>query len=293
MNVLVVSKTTNLELHGESARKRIASGLLNPDHLARLQQGHDEHYRCEEAVLKGLAAHRIRTSEVGRGHYWPDLSSYAAIITIGGDGTMLEASHHIGDASLPLIGIRSSTLSVGHLCAGGFEAVDTIIRSFVEGRLLTAKVQRLRAEIRYIMTGGSVLTDPVLNDFLYANSSPAATSRYVIRVGNHEEDQRSSGIWFATPAGSTAAIKAAGGKEVPLTGSDFQYHVREPYQTEPLSLLGGLFDPDSEKLEIENRCISAILALDGQHGVIHLNLGDRITFERAPSLTLARGVANT
>ena len=39
-----------------------------------------------------------------RGEIWPDLSTIKAVITVGGDGTVLEASQEIEDKKVPLIG---------------------------------------------------------------------------------------------------------------------------------------------------------------------------------------------
>ena len=69
----------------------------------------------------------------------------------------------------------------------------------------------------------------------------------------------------------------------------FQYKVRELYQAsqDTFHLTGGCFDPDQESLLLESRNEAAVLALDGQRGVIPLKFGDRISFKRAPDLKIA------
>ena len=47
-------------------------------------------------------------------------------------------------------------------------------------------------------------TVAVINDVLIAHKNPAATSRYLLELNKTKEEQRSSGIWIATPMGSTA-----------------------------------------------------------------------------------------
>ena len=64
MKVLVVAKTTNLELHGESIRKRVSSGLLTKDNLHRLQKGHEDHYHALKSLQDALDA----VKEIGRAH---------------------------------------------------------------------------------------------------------------------------------------------------------------------------------------------------------------------------------
>ena len=48
-------------------------------------------------------------------------------------------------------------------------------------------------------------------------------------IGGKKEEQKSSGILIATPAGSYAWAKSAGGKTLPLTAKKIEYVVREPY----------------------------------------------------------------
>ena len=85
-----------------------------------------------------------------------------------------------------------------------------------------------------------LLHNRVLNEALFCHASPAATSRYMLRLlkgaaGTRaeqvvdEEEQKSSGLWVGPAAGSTAAQRSAGGAVLPLTSQKIQFVVREPY----------------------------------------------------------------
>ena len=72
---------------------------------------------------------------------------------------------------------------------------------------------------------GESLHDRVLNEALFCHASPAATSRYILRVARADgaepdvladEEQKSSGLWVGPAAGSTAAQRSAGGSVLPL-----------------------------------------------------------------------------
>jgi NAD+ kinase len=104
------------------------------------------------------------------------------------------------------------------------------------------------------------------------------------------EGQKSSGIWVSTATGSTAAINAAGGVTMPIDSRHLQYCVREIMRSgaPKYSLVGGVYDPDLLQLAIENRNENGMLALDGQHGVIELALGDWIHINRGPDLKIVR-----
>jgi NAD+ kinase len=91
---------------------------------------------------------------------------------------------------------------------------------------------------------GKRLHHRVLNEALFCHVSPAATSRYILRVvpvkgsgtterygrAIAEEDQKSSGLWIGPAAGSTAAQHSAGGRVLPLASREVQFVVREPYR---------------------------------------------------------------
>ena len=237
-----------------------------------------------------LTAAGLAWDEVSRDFPRPWSKNYDIIITVGGDGTLLAASHQLPNGGL-IAGVRSSMLSVGFLCCAGPGQIQEMVDAIVEGRYKTQIVHRLKAKVARVDIGDEIETTPVLNDFLYANANPAATTRYKISYGDKQEVHRSSGIWVATATGSTAAILAAGGERRPPEDSLFQFRVRELYKFDHGSadIEGGMFDPSETLLEIENRCPSAILATDGQHGVIELVYGDKVRFAAAAPINLLRG----
>ncbi len=291
MGVLIVTKITNYELHGETTEAKVARGVVSQDALDRLRTAHGEHYKTLKTVKKLLKEAGVPYEEVSREKRRTSSDQGDTIITIGGDGTLLAASHQMPDGGR-IVGIRSSHSSVGYLCCAGPGEEDRVIQSLVCDTVRTESIPRVKAMIRRTDRTEEFTTEPILNDFLYANANPAATTRYRLNVDNDTELHRSSGIWIATGVGSTAAIFAAGGEKRPGTDTLAQYRVRELYRLSnpPPRFDGGLFDPDSTPFEIENRCQNAILALDGQHGVELLNYGDRIRFVRAHPINLARSL---
>lgn len=289
MLVLIVTKTTNYELHGAVIEAKVADKGVSEDALLRLKTAHSEHYQTLGRLREALTAAKISFEETTRNSAKPWPAKVSAVITVGGDGTLLAATHQMPDGGL-IVGLRSSVSSVGYLCAAGPDEVEALVSALVAKTLPTTMVARVRAEIRKVDTGEVMQTEPVLNDILYANSSPAATTRYRLKFKDKSETHRSSGIWIATAAGSTAAILAAGGERRDITDTRAQYRVRELYRLghSVPELAGGDFDPDHDLLHVENRCPHAIVALDGQHGVIDLVYGDTIRIRRAPAITLGR-----
>lgn len=287
--ILVVRKTTNFEWYGSYIREQVERGRMPSEDISRLKLAHDEHYASLERLRNALTAASLPYDELSRESPWPTQRRYRYIFTVGGDGTLLTSSHHV-DQDTVIIGVRSSTTSVGWLCGVQFAAIDEVVEQLKSGTLPIVNVARMQAEVERVATGQILRTQPVLNDLLFCNANPAATTRYRLQVGKELEGQKSSGIWVSTATGSTAAIHAAGGQTMQPLSRDFQYYVREVMRigAPKYRLTGAVFDPDAAPLAIENRNEDGILALDGQHGVIELALGDRVRILRGPDLRIVR-----
>jgi NAD+ kinase len=146
------------------------------------------------------------------------------VVTVGGDGTLLTASHHIDDG-LALAVNSAPADSVGHFCLTDRHGFEARLAALEAGRLRPLSLGRLSATLE-----GRLLPELATNDILIAHEHPAMTSRYRLAAGSVSEEHRSSGIWISTPAGSTAGIRSAGGAPMPLRSTRLQYRVRELYR---------------------------------------------------------------
>jgi NAD+ kinase len=208
-------------------------------------------------------------------------------VTVGGDGTVLAASHQIGSRTR-LLGVNSAPeSSVGFFCAATKGTVGPTLEAALEGKLRGVTLARMRVEINE-----RLLHNRVLNEALFCHASPAATSRYILRVTKggrtKEEEQKSSGLWIGPAAGSTAAQRSAGGNILPLTSTRIQFVVREPYLGGGVApkLVVGLIDA-ADQLELLSKMRTGKLFLDGHHDEHDFGIGDRIVMKRSDeSLTV-------
>jgi NAD+ kinase len=209
--------------------------------------------------------------------------TYDLVVTVGGDGTVLGASHQLG-ADVPLLGVNSAPASsVGFFCAAKKGAVLAPLSAALAGKLRGVVLSRMRVELN-----DAVVHNRVLNEALLCHASPAATSRYILRIvgdgATQEEEQKSSGIWIGPAAGSTAAQRSAGGRVLPLTSKKLQFVVREPYHGDgdgvAQRLFLGLIDED-QRLEVWSKMRTARLFLDGHHDEREVGIGDRVVFRRS------------
>ena len=288
MNVLLITKPTNFEQYGDRIKEQVVSHSLDQHHLSDLELAHKEHYSCLDRVRNKLQSEGIQFTQISRGELWPN-TKLDAVFTVGGDGTLLFASHGIYD-STPLIGFKSSSSSVGYLCVGDETVVDQTIEDFKNNKLEFSIRSRLSAQVVQLDGRNILESAPILNDILFANLYPAAVTRYSIQYNHTEEVHKSSGIWISTATGSTAAISAAGGNVQKPTSGEYQFLVREIYTSDGSmpTISHETFSFPNTKLEIENHCSRAILAQDGERGVIHLHYGDKVIISEGPKLYLAK-----
>lgn len=255
-NVVVVYKQP------PAASRRVPARAPN-QHLATLE----ELYQILHT--RGIPFRAIPLEQLG----W--LKKSDLVITVGGDGTVLATSHFVTHA--PILGIKSiGQPSVGFFCAASRATMARYLDRLIAGKLAPIELARLSVSI-----GRQRLQEPVLNECLFSHGSPAAIAEYRLCVGKTCEAQRSSGVWVATAAGSTAAIRAAGGKQLPLPSTDMQYLVREPYTPQrPYQLQHGILAASSV-LRITSHTTHGTLSIDGAHIQYPVPEGTMITIRRS------------
>ena len=283
---VVVKRTTYRKFVLEVHDPLIARLLRRHDPtVGRLKQSHEDHestIREVEAALDALDAEVVfRGGPRARVPARTDL-----VVTVGGDGTLLAASHLIGP-DVPLLGINSAPgHSVGFFCGATKGTVKATLARALAGELPRSELTRMRVELN-----GKALHNRVLNEALFCHASPAATSRYILMLAEGEEEQRSSGLWVGPAAGSTAAQRSAGGRVLPLQSQQLQYVVREPYTPAGghFRFARGLVDPDAE-LVIRSKMREAKVFLDGHRLVHSVTLGDVLTMRRSEESLIVLGI---
>ena len=124
-----------------------------------------------------------------------------AIVTIGGDGTVLYAQHRAPDA--PILGINMG--GRGFLADVAPEDAEKALKSLAEGKLKIKEHAKLAIEV-----SGERLPD-ALNEAVVRAASPNTLTFEVLVDGTTAESARGDGVIVATPTGSTAYSMSAGG----------------------------------------------------------------------------------
>ena len=271
--VLVVYKKSTYQRYVGRAQERLKELIEHSDvsveGLLHEHEIHQETLRQAKAALRDLGARAVLRY---RPEPLPEEGAWDLIVTLGGDGTLLWASH-LADSSTPMLAINSAPdTSVGYFCAGDGHNVHEVLAAAIEGGLKSSRLARMRVDV-----GDKVLSTRVLNDALYCHESPAATSRYILEYAGDQERQMSSGVWVGPAAGSTAAIRSAGGKVLATGSQKIQFVVREPYRgvDNKYRLVKGMVPP-GEDLRIASRMTKGRIFLDGTQKVYSIGIGDRI-----------------
>jgi NAD+ kinase len=271
--VLVVYKKSTYQRYVGRAQERLKALIehsdVSVDGLLHEHEIHQETLRQAKTALRDLGARAVFRY---RPEPLPEEGAWDLIVTLGGDGTLLWASH-LADSSTPMLAINSAPdTSVGYFCAGGGDNVHEVLAAALGGTLRSSRLARMRVDV-----GDNVISTRVLNDALYCHESPAATSRYILEYGGDQERQMSSGVWVGPSAGSTAAIRSAGGKVLPTGSQKIQFVVREPYRgvDNKYRLVKGMVAP-GEDVKITSRMTKGRIFLDGSQKVYSIEIGDRV-----------------
>ncbi len=285
LSALVIYKKSTYQLMVSERKNPRARALLARKDRAveRMLASHEDHVHTiheTRTLLERLgveATFRYRATADRTEHF--DL-----VISLGGDGTLLHASHLVG--SQPVLGINTAPRdSVGYFCGATKDNLEEILVQAVRGTLKGVELQRVQ-----ISLDDQLLSRRVLNDVLFCHESPAVTTRYLIRLGELEEEHRSSGIWIGPAAGSTAAQRSAGGRVLPPTSRQMQYVVREPYMPNGTryKLAKGLFGAEQE-LVVTSKVHGARLYVDGPHLRCKVALGGVLRVKRSPEALTVLG----
>ncbi len=276
----VVIKQTALAQGGRAAQMA-QQGDATAQRIVAADQSHQ---RTIETVRQTLTRHAIPFHELSakalNATAKRKLARSDLVITIGGDGTVLNTSHHVSQTVM--VGVNSAPGdSVGHFCALTADTFAARLQDYLAGRWRATPLTRLAVTL-----DDRRLPELALNDVLIAHDCPAATTRYLIGDGRGEEEHRNSGLWIATAAGSTAGIRSAGGRKQPRRSQKIQYRVRELYREthggvlRDYRLTQGFLAPD-ETLTVASKMPEAWLYIDGARTAYRFPFGTRARFQAA------------
>jgi NAD+ kinase len=215
--------------------------------------------------------------EIARdGNRLEDPAKLDALLTLGGDGTLLRGARIIAPHRVPILGIN-----LGHLgfltCCNADQLPNALMR-FARGDYLAESRMALRA--RVLDAQGAMRQEWIaLNDVVLHKGGFARV--VTMRVAANNEPvaaYAADGIVLSTPTGSTAYSLSAGG---PVVFPTLETIVVTPVSAHTLAIRAVILPPDAEvTLQADDGPEELLVTVDGQVGT-NFASGETLSVRRA------------
>jgi NAD+ kinase len=184
-----------------------------------------------------------------------------ALITLGGDGTMLRGARFVGDRPIPILGVNLGRLGFLTACGGDAEELDSALERFVAGDYV---VQR-----RMALSGHTSRNESekwrALNDIVLHKGGFARVVHLEVWVnGELIGAYAADGLIIATPTGSTAYSLSAGG---PVVVPTVESIVITPISPHTLAVRPVVLPPSADvEVRANDGPEELLVTVDGQVG---------------------------
>jgi len=211
-----------------------------------------------------------------------DPADIDALLTYGGDGTLLRGARLLHGREVPILGVNLGR--VGFLTTTTRDRLPQALDALVSGTYVLQR--RLSLDATIVADDGSVRAEQVaLNDIAVHKSGVARVVRVRVRVDDEDLGPYSAdGVVVASPTGSTAYSLSAGG---PIVAPGVEAMIITPICAHTLGVRPIVVHADStvciEPISPEPNDL--LVSFDGQVGTT-LDIGDKVYIRRAPSCVL-------
>ncbi len=232
--------------------------------------------RARNLAVKRIHPDTIHSTQDRSACPSPNARRLACVFVLGGDGTFLSAVCWIGEAPIPILGVKFGEVGfLAEIAAEDlFAAAEAVLTHNFEIQ------HRMRLAIKVVRDGTERCHESVLNDIVINTGTLARLALIPTYINDHYLTTfRADGLIVASPTGSTAYSMAAGG---PVVHPQVPGIVMTPIC--PFTLTNRpLVVPDSTRILIkpEERSTNLILTLDGQAG-LDIQHGDTILITKSP-----------
>jgi NAD+ kinase len=191
-----------------------------------------------------------------------DPADVDAMLTLGGDGTLLRAARILGDRTVPILGINLGRL--GFLTTAPAEALHTALGRLAAGDYVLDPRMTLEALVRdeagNVKARWRALNDVVLHKGGFARVVKVRVDANGETVAHYSAD----GVILSTPTGSTAYNLSAGGPVVFPTLETIQI---TPVSAHTLALRPLVLPPTAEiTVQADDGPDELLVTIDGQVG---------------------------
>ena len=204
------------------------------------------------------------------------------IITLGGDGTLIQAARDLAGRNIPMLGINRGTL--GYLTQiSRTEEIDTALDALLADQYQLE--ERMMLNGRAYSSTGRLYEDIALNEIVITRNERLKMLHFRVYV-NHEflNEYRADGLIAATPTGSTAYNLSAGG---PIIVPDSTLMVLTPICSHALNARSIVMSGDARiRIEILGDPGTSQAAVYDGDTAAELHSGDYIEIHRSETKTV-------
>jgi NAD+ kinase len=187
-----------------------------------------------------------------------EISNAGLLISLGGDGTLLDTIELIRDSNLPVMGINTGRL--GFLSSISTEEIHFAVETIAAGRFLLDKRTMLQLDSAVNLFGD---VNRALNDITVSKSD--SSSMLTIHAYLNDEYLNSyyaDGLIVSTPTGSTAYSLSCGGPIVMPNSENFVITPVAPHNLNVRPII--ISDSSILRLKVESRSPRFLITLDSR-----------------------------
>lgn len=214
---------------------------------------------------------------------YPSFSSYAeldsnfeALISIGGDGTILKAATFIRDKNIPIIGINAGRL--GFLATVQYENIEPLLQKVIQKEYIISKRSLLSVRTNPEYDNFNEL-DFALNEVTVARKD--TTSMITIETSLNNEYLTSywaDGLIVSTPTGSTGYSLSCGGPVLTPEVASFVVTPMAPHNLNARPLV--ITDDTEITLKVSGREEQFLISLDSR--IAAVSIDTTVFIKKAP-----------
>jgi NAD+ kinase len=184
-----------------------------------------------------------------------------AMLTLGGDGTLLRAARDVGDHPVPILGINLGRLGFLTCCPG--DSLEEALRRLATKDYVLEPRMTLDARVR--SADATERSWRALNDVvLHKGGFARMVTLWLQANGETVAHYSADGIVIATPTGSTAYNLSAGG---PVVFPTLETILVTPVSAHALALRPLVLPPTAEiTVQVEDGPDELLVTVDGQVG---------------------------
>lgn len=214
-------------------------------------------------------------------NYSVDLSEKPdAVVSIGGDGTLLSVVYRYHSISVPIFAINAGDL--GFITPFSVDDWKNGLSEFIKGKATLKSKLLLKATV--YLNGEEVKTGMALNEI----SVQRDETNHLLRLDASLENEcfahglAADGVIIATPTGSTAYSMSAGGSVLSSDTDAFIFTPNSPF----MAIDRGIVFPAKSiiriKISEKQKASSALVSADGVP-IFHLNKAHELVIKKADS----------